>query len=238
MLNLKVTRLGQAGATQVDWGNALTQGLICAVNMATPGLNMANLKVGTSTTVGTINNAIGSVGKCIQSASGVLSVTNESLFIPEGPVTHFLLADITALDNPYGGFFAVSDAATNGCFSIQREGSSSTNVSLYRDNGLGKEFSGGLTAIVGTGLRRITCSSASRTGTATLYVEKTKTTGTTVLSSGTVASAGVSARYFGERAASTSFNADGNIFLHLAWNRVLEDSEVYAIHNNPWQIFR
>jgi hypothetical protein len=229
---------------QIDWNHQLARGLVYAVNFAgglTP-VNLARGRVGASTITGTVTAGTGAFGRAIVGANGVLSVTDptDGILVASGGVTHVAVANITALDNPWGGIFAVSDGATNGAFALQRN-SSSDALNCYRDNSLAASFAiGSASAIVAAGPKVIVVTSAGRVPGAdhNLFINRTKYSQPSTGSTGTIAGAGCSMRFFGERAATTSFGADGQYFAHYVFSRVLTDEEALELVENPWQIFR
>ena len=215
------------------------RGLVFAYNHACQ--HEAIGRLGAISDNGTVNvrrsGAPGVIG--IQGSNSIrsVSVPSDSLLLNSGPVTHMGVVQITAFDANFGGLFSVSDGSSNATFSIQRQ-STGTSLSLYRSAGDRWDFTAAVTALADSKLH-VWCvvSENNNSGASTLYIDKTKYTGASTFAGGTQAGAGVNARFFSERSNNTAFGSDGHYYAHYAWNRVLTEPEIFALVDNPWQMY-
>lgn len=234
-------------AAPVNQGNPLARGLVFHVNLAASDRDLIG-PAGVVTDVGTITRGysagrFGSTAGIRGASNSGRSITNPSdaLRINSGAVTHAGLVRLDSIDSNFGTVFAVSDAAGNATFALQRDGTSN-NLYLFRGNSSGVVITGSPIMALADGKQHlfIAISSGHLAGaTGTLWIDGVKYTGTAAGSdAGTQAAAGVSLRLLLARTSDTAFSADGDYYQHWTWNRALSDAEALAFTENPQRLYQ
>lgn len=225
MLALKSTRLSQGGATQIDWNNPITRGLVFAV----VGDNATDLVTGTRRTL--VSGTFG--GRAIGGAGVARRFNNDSDFY----------AGITAADTATEfGVFTINDVQSMGNFS----GLISHTSNL--GNNQGWAFAQNLGALVmyagGSNPRSMGISTAEALGHHAIYggygggVFKSYFDGQARQEVTATDPPMVGAGYI---KVSSSRDVRANVsrhYLSLVWDRLPSADEYASVYANPWQIFR
>lgn len=237
----KQTTTQPATLVRLNRNIGLTTGLVGVFNFAIGNTNLIDGSIGVVTDSGTISNGafganygIGASGSC----RTITDATAGGVLFTSGATSHFGVSAFSSIDNPWGGFFSVSDSLFNQIIGIQRN-SNTSDLVLYRSNaGTPRTFSGAVTSIADGKIHKW-CITASDGGSqnSKLYLDGVELTGTGGSATTTSASGTARLRFFAGRDADPAFGADGKYFLHYIWNRALSKSEVESISANPYQIF-
>lgn len=222
MLALRSTRLSQAGATQVDWGNPITRGLVEAIS---------NGAMSVRPTAGTYTLATSSAP--IAQGLGVQLTANTSLasyvsphldFATGSSFTELLIYQLTTIP------VAASRLAGNFLNAVGGR--------VFAPNTTNFRY------LVSTPTNNIVVGSAISTnpkidvgrfdGTTASYFENGVFSGSVAASF--TGSGGT--RNFGFGSIDGSNSVAGVIPLYIGWNRALSDKEVLSISANPWQVFK
>lgn len=216
-------------AVGIDWSNPITRGLIIAENHSNPrfaAFNSPTQKVGPS-----YRGAGGVATRFVSSSSQYLKQSNTSL--TNYPLT--FLSVFQRASRPFDGVLIGIGAGTNrqilyvnqdniACFS---GAGGTTAQAVSASNNLGSFGPGDVRCAVGV---------VSAANSRSVYLDGALVgTNSTTVSTG-ASNTAVIGCYWNNDAPSTYFN--GDIYLSLAWNRVLSDAEVQSISQNPWQIFK
>lgn len=183
-----------------------------------------------------LTEGVGKFGRAIQGSGGGLILNNADAYSVNAYTATFVV-NITAFDT-WGGVFAVSNADATGRFGLQRN-NTTTELRVYHDNTSFTTVSGVTTAdfTAGGDLVFTTSFAGTATGSLKMYLNGVlKFSGTHSI----VPTASSSPRLvlLGERSASATAGTDGKVYLACLHNRQLDDAEVIALHDNPWQLFK
>ena len=216
-------------ATEIDWGNPITRGLVIAENHSNPRLDAFNAptkKVGPS-----YRGSGGVATRFVSASSQYFKQSNTKL--TNYPLT--FLSVFQRASRPFDGILIGIGAGTNrqilyvnqdniACFSgaggtTAQAASTNTELGMY-----------------GPGDARCAVGVVSAANSRSVYLD-----GVSVGFDSTTVSTGASNTavigcYWNNDAPSAYFN--GDIYLSLAWNRALTDAEIRNISQNPWQIFK
>ena len=183
-----------------------------------------------------LTEGVGKFGRAIQGSGGGLILNNADAYSVNAYTATFVV-NITAFDT-WGGIFTVSNADATGRFGLQRN-NATTELRVYHDNTSFTTVTGVTTAdfTAGGDLVFTTSFAGTATGSLKMYLNGVlKFSGTHSI----VPTASSSPRLvlLGERSASATAGTDGKVYLACLHNRQLDDAEVIALHDNPWQLFK
>ena len=216
-------------AVGIDWSNPITRGLVIAENHSNPrfaAFNSPTQKVGPS-----YRGTGGVATRFVSASSQYLQQSNTSL--TNYPLT--FLSVFQRATRPFDGVLMGIGAGTNrhilyanqdniACFS-GAGGTSAQAASTGFD--LGSFGAGDVRCAVGV---------ISAANSRSVYLDGTLVgTDATIVSTG-ASNTAVIGCYWNNDAPSMYFN--GDIYLSLAWNRALTDTEIKSLSQNPWQIFK
>lgn len=231
-------------SVELSRGSLYITGLTAAFNFAAGNRNYALNTNGTVTDSGTLNVSPGGVGKGLLASNGLRSISDPSgLHSVAGPATHMGVVQLSSLDNPWGGVFAISDSSSVSNFTLQRNNATGELVVFINSSpGVYQAFASTSVAALVDGrphVWAVTKASATDPAGLRLYID-----GREIAKSGASGTASAPSlantnfRFLSARDASTAYSADGYYFAHFAWNRVLLPVEVEALSRNPWQLFQ
>lgn len=220
---------------RIDQSNPLARGLIFSFNPAEPGLCNGVTGYQSYSTFGAAPTRVSGVkGRAINAAGGGAYWTDPGTALATKTYTYLVLADIAALDNPWGGIMAVGQASEM-TFSLQRDSATSNVSIMLTASNAGLTITGEVNNIVGAGPKVLAVSN-EMFGSCAYYRD-----GRLIQSAGYSYLPGTITTprlvLLGERSASATYGADGSIYLALGWNRVLSAAEHASIAANPYQVF-
>ena len=195
-----------------------------------------------STKVGGISTGVSPLGVGVAASNGLLSyeIPGDVLRINSGGVTHGFVGSVSAVDNPWGGIFSVSDASGNGSFTLQRSADSSS-LAVYRSEGIGILHTGAVSHLLAANNAVVIAQSSGATLTEKSLLQIGDYVSESTVSMGVAvgAQAGPGARLnlFCERGRNTAYGSDGFIAATFSFSRAIDQTEASEINRAPWQLF-
>lgn len=201
---------------QIDWGNPLSQGLTSAFW----GDNQLAVIAAPSATTGTRAVSKYGIGRKFNGTTDKIALVANS--IPSAVCSRFVLVRV-------GGAASIA--------TISGSGISSTGLRL---NSASIEISKVLTSTLLTATSAVSANELCGIGMSSQINSHSIYKNGLLIASGITSSAGTDTAntpQIGARGDSSQF-FDGEIYLHLSWNRILSAVEFSAISQNPWQVFK
>lgn len=231
------------GPVAVDWGNPLTRGLKAAFDLRT----VRDLVTQTGPSLDTASTVVNwqGVGKTFPSTT-TTQFAHRSNYALTGPMTAFVLADINTLSNYTQFISKEQNATTNVAYEFRCGVGSATGSELVLvEATAGGEFAIWCTfpSVVSAGFSGSVAftrdSGIVNGGNRNFFANGKKFSGALSYSSGStsIGDDGASAVIFGSRVDAVT-RLDGRVYLASLWDRALSDSEIAALSENPWQLFR